>query len=55
MEKPVFFGHYWLRDTPSVYRHNIYCLDYSVAKEGKLVAYRYDGEKRLTNEKLVFV
>lgn len=54
-EKPVFFGHYWLNGNPSIYRHNICCLDYSVAKEGKLVAYRFDGEKRLTNDKLVFV
>ncbi|TVR36523.1 MAG: phosphoesterase [Balneolaceae bacterium] len=54
-ELPVFFGHYWLRGNPSLYRSNVCCLDYSVAKQGKLVAYRFDGEKRLTNEKLVFV
>jgi hypothetical protein len=51
---PVFFGHYWLRGTPSVYRSNVCCLDYSVAKKGKLVAYRFGGEKNLTNGKLVW-
>lgn len=54
-EKIVFFGHYWLTGEPSVYRDNICCLDFSVAKQGKLVCYRYDGEKKLSNEKLVFV
>ena len=54
-EKPVFFGHYWLSGNPSLYRSNICCLDYSVAKQGKLVAYRFDGEEQLSNEKLVFV
>jgi len=53
--KPVFFGHYWLSGNPSLYRNNICCLDYSVAEGGKLVAYRFDGEERLSDEKLVFV
>jgi hypothetical protein len=54
-DRPVFFGHYWLQGNPSLYRENICCLDYSVAKGGKLVAYRFDGEERLRDEKLVFV
>jgi hypothetical protein len=54
-ERPVFFGHYWLRGNPSLYRENICCLDYSVAKGGKLVAYRFDGEEKLRNEKFVHV
>lgn len=54
-EKPVFFGHYWLQGIPKVFRENICCLDYSVAKKGYLVAYRFDGEKELSNEKFVFV
>lgn len=54
-EKPVFFGHYWLNGSPMLYRNNICCLDYSVAKKGHLVAYRYDGEEVLNNGKLVFV
>ncbi len=54
-EKIVFFGHYWLQGNPSFYRSNICCLDYSIARGGKLLAYRYDGEKVLDENKLVFV
>ena len=54
-EKPVFFGHYWLNREPMLQRENICCLDYSVAKEGRLVAYRYDGERVLDQKKLVYV
>jgi len=54
-EKPVFFGHYWLKGQPSLYRNNVCCLDYSVAKEGKLVAYRFDSESDLGVGKLVWV
>ena len=54
-EKPVFFGHYWLQGIPSLYRHNVCCLDYSVAKGGALVAYRWDGEQDLQAAKLVCV
>ena len=54
-EKPVFFGHYWLTGAPRLLRENICCLDFSVAKHGHLAAYRFDGEKVLSNEKFVFV
>ncbi len=54
-EKPVFFGHYWLNGNPMLYRDNICCCDYSVAKEGVLAAYRYDGEKKLDEGKFVYV
>lgn len=54
-EKPVFFGHYWLKGSPSLFRENVCCLDYSVAKEGHLVAYRFDNEQILDSSKLVFV
>lgn len=54
-EKPVFFGHYWLNGEPNLYRGNVCCLDYSVAKGGKLVAYRYDGEATLSNSKFIYV
>lgn len=54
-EKPVFFGHYWLQGAPQLYRNNICCLDYSVAKEGYLCAYRYSGEKELSNKNFVYV
>ncbi|MDP3683046.1 MAG: hypothetical protein Q8S01_03855 [Ignavibacteria bacterium] len=54
-EKPVFFGHYWLNGKPELLRGNICCLDYSVAKNGVLAAYRFDGEKELSNDKFTFV
>jgi hypothetical protein len=53
--RPVFFGHYWLKGEPTLYRDNICCLDYSVARHGHLAAYRYDGETVLNAERLVFV
>jgi hypothetical protein len=42
--KPVFFGHYWLQGEPFIKNASAICLDYSVAKGGKLVACRL-GEK----------
>lgn len=55
-EPPVFLGHYWLEGDPEPLAPNIACLDYSVAKAGgKLVAYRWDGERRLDAAKFVSV
>lgn len=54
-DKKVFFGHYWLKGEPSFYKDNICCLDYSVAKGGKLVAYRLDGESILDRNNLMYV
>ena len=55
IDKPVFFGHYWLEGKPALFRENICCLDYSVANKGHLVAYRSDGEAVLRESKLVSV
>jgi len=55
MGKMVFFGHYWLKGEPSFYRADICCLDYSVAKGGKLVAYRLNEESRLEKNNLIYV
>ena len=54
-DKKVFFGHYWLKGEPSLYKENICCLDYSIAKGGKLVAYRLNGEKNLDSKNLIYV
>lgn len=54
-EKKVFFGHYWLKGDPILYKKNICCLDYSVADGGKLVAYRFKGENILELDNLVYV
>ena len=54
-ETPVFFGHYWLRGAPQILQPHAVCLDYSVAKGGQLVGYRWDGEAVLSADKLVWV
>jgi hypothetical protein len=54
-EKTVFFGHYWLKGEPSFQEHNVCCLDYSVAKQGKLVAYRFENGNVLEKDNLVYV
>ncbi len=46
-EKPVFIGHYWMTGTPAVLAPRVACVDYSAAKKGPLVAYRWDGEAEL--------
>lgn len=62
-QPPVFLGHYWLRGEPERLETNVACLDYSVARtprnehepRGKLVAYRWNGEKTLSNDAFVAV
>ena len=46
-EVPVFFGHYWLHGIPKIEAANAVCLDYSVAKGGHLVAYRWNDSMTL--------
>ena len=54
-EPPVFFGHYWLSSNqPARLASNIACLDYSVAKDGFLCAYRWDHEQEINNAKFVY-
>jgi hypothetical protein len=49
-------GRYWLSATrPALLAENVACLDYSVAKGGLLCAYRWDGERKLTSERFVWV
>jgi hypothetical protein len=48
INKPVFIGHYWLSEpNPKPLSDNCACLDYSIAKGGKLVAYKWRGESKL--------
>ena len=57
-ERPVFFGHYWLTGIPKLVRSNVCCLDFSVAGyrgDGRLAAYRFDGEQALDPQKFVWV
>ena len=54
--KPVFVGHYWLSKVrPKILTDNVACLDYSVAKEGFLCAYRWNGEQKLSDDNFVWV
>ncbi len=50
-----FIGHYWFNQTPSLILPNLACVDYSIAKNGKLVAYRFKGEAQLNNEHFFWV
>jgi len=54
-EKPIFFGHYWLEGKPKLRTSNACCLDFSVAKNGHLCAYRWDGESQLDYSKFFYV
>ncbi|MCK9182097.1 MAG: metallophosphoesterase [Fibrobacteraceae bacterium] len=57
-ERPVLFGHYWLKGKPELIRSNVCCLDYSVASykgNGVLAAYRFAGEKELLDKNLIYV
>jgi hypothetical protein len=48
---PVFFGHYWFTGQPQIISANSVCLDYSAARAGQLVAYRFEvGQPLLCNE-----
>ena len=52
---PCFVGHYWLNGDPSPLTDNVACLDYSIAKGGKLVSYQWDGESVLLKDKFMYL
>ena len=52
---PVLFGHYWMRGEPRILNPCTSCLDFSVAKDGFLTAYRWSGETELRPGNLVWV
>ncbi len=51
---PIFIGHHWFKGQPLIESPKLACLDWSAATDGPLVAYRWDGETELRNEKLVW-
>lgn len=52
---PIFVGHHWFTGHPVIESPKLACLDWSAGKGGPLVAYRWDGESELRNEKLTWV
>ena len=55
--KKTFIGHYWFdpSDGISPASPQVACVDYSVARGGNLVAYRFDGETELSASNFVVV
>ena len=55
-EKPLLFGHYWMKGKPKVQSNNLCCVDYSQKETGgKLCAYRFNGEQCLSSKNIVYV
>jgi Calcineurin-like phosphoesterase len=54
-ETPVLFGHYWMQGLPYILDPHATCLDFSVANDGFLTAYRWSGESELKSANLVWV
>jgi hypothetical protein len=52
---PLFFGHYCRKDGPHIIKHNLCCIDACIAGSKILLAYRWDGEDKLSKEKIVRV
>ena len=52
-DTPVIFGHYWCNEEFEVLQPKTMCVDYSAAKGGPLVAYRWDGKSDLSPDKLI--
>lgn len=50
---PVFVGHYWMSGQPVAMSSKVACLDWSAARNGPLVAYRWDGETEIEEDKFV--
>ena len=50
----VFFGHYCLKECCGILADNLCCVDSCVTRTGKLVAYRWEGEKKLTKSNFIF-
>lgn len=50
---PILFGHHWFSGPLRLESPKVACLDWSAAKGGPLVAYRWDGEHELQHDHLV--
>ncbi|HEY3373205.1 MAG TPA: metallophosphoesterase [Prolixibacteraceae bacterium] len=49
----VFFGHYCLKECCGIFTDNLCCIDSCVTRTGKLMAYRWEGEKQLDTSHFV--
>lgn len=54
-QKPVFFGHYWMKGEPRLMGEKAACLDFSVAAGGDMCCYSWRGEDILDPENLSWV
>ena len=54
-QRPLFIGHYWQTGKPVPQAPNVACLDYSAVKNGRLVAYRMNGDQHLSAKQFVWV
>jgi len=52
-EAPVFFGHYAADPDKLIITSKVACLDYGIFRTNPLHAYRWDGEKELSADKIV--
>ncbi len=51
----IIFGHYSLIDHPCILSSNICCVDSGISRSGKLLAYRWNGEKKLNRDNIIIV
>jgi hypothetical protein len=49
----VFFGHYSLTEDFGILKENVCCVDSGVSRTGRLLAYRWNGEKKLKETNFV--
>lgn len=54
-EKPVFIGHYWKTGEIEMETDNVCCVDYSIARGGKLVAFRLNEAADLSSGSFIWV
>lgn len=50
---PILVGHYWFSGQPQAQSRKVAVVDWSAAKDGPLVAYRWSGEQELDNANFV--
>ena len=52
-DKPIFFGHYWMKGVPTLQSAAAVCVDYSAGEGGPLMAYRWSGGGPLSADNFV--